>query len=208
MKQKIDINGWNRKEHFEFFSALDDPFFGITTNVDFTKIYLQSKEQHKPFFLYSVHFLLKCINECEAFKLRIEGSDVIKFDRIHVSPTIGKDDGTFGFGFFEYMPDLDSFIINAEKEINRVKNSSGLAFSPETGRIDLIRYSALPWFAFSEMKHATSFGNDGGVPRISTGKLTKNGERYMLPISICAHHGLMDGRNVAELLEIIEEMKR
>ena len=44
MKQIIDINSWNRKEHFYFFSKLDDPFWGITTTVDFTKIYLLSKE--------------------------------------------------------------------------------------------------------------------------------------------------------------------
>jgi len=41
MKQIIDINSWNRKEHFYFFSKLDDPFWGITTTVDFTKIYLR-----------------------------------------------------------------------------------------------------------------------------------------------------------------------
>ena len=59
MKQLIDLENWNRKEHFYFFSKLDDPFWGITTTVDFTKIYLLSKELEKPFFLYSIHFLLK-----------------------------------------------------------------------------------------------------------------------------------------------------
>ena len=38
-KTKLNIESWNRKEHFRFFSAFDDPFFGITTNVDFTTIY-------------------------------------------------------------------------------------------------------------------------------------------------------------------------
>ena len=33
-KTKLNIESWNRKEHFRFFSAFDDPFFGITTNVD------------------------------------------------------------------------------------------------------------------------------------------------------------------------------
>ena len=35
MKQVIDLDNWNRKEHFAFFSAFDDPFFGVTTLVDF-----------------------------------------------------------------------------------------------------------------------------------------------------------------------------
>lgn len=206
MKQLIDLKHWNRKEHFEFFSTFDDPFFGITTLVDFTGIYKRSEEEKKPFFLYSVHYLLKCVNDTEAFRLRIEDKQVVKYDLIHVSPTIGREDGTFGFGFFEYNADFGVFVQNAEKEIARVKNSDGLSFSENTGRPDLIRYSALPWFAFSEMKHAVSFGKGDSVPRISTGKLMQQDEKYLLPISISAHHALMDGRNVAELIGKIETL--
>ena len=54
------------------------------------------------FFLYSVYFLLKCINATPAFKLRIENGEVVEYDNINISPTIGREDGTFGFGFFEY----------------------------------------------------------------------------------------------------------
>ena len=32
----IDIATWNRREHYEHFSAFDDPFFGVTVNVDCT----------------------------------------------------------------------------------------------------------------------------------------------------------------------------
>ncbi len=98
MKQTIDITHWNRREHFEFFSRFDDPFFGITTLVDFTKAYEHIKAHRRPFFLSSVHFLLKCVNETEAFRLRTEDGKLVQYDTIHVSPTIGREDGTFGFG--------------------------------------------------------------------------------------------------------------
>lgn len=32
MKRVINLDNWNRKEHFKFFSALDDPFWGITAH--------------------------------------------------------------------------------------------------------------------------------------------------------------------------------
>lgn len=205
MKQVIDLDNWNRKEHFAFFSAFDDPFFGITTLVDFTSIYKQSKERKVSFFLYSLHYLLRGINETDAFKLRIEDGSVVRYDTIHISPTIGREDGTFGFGFFEYAPNLELFIQKALTETERVKNGSGLSFSEHTGRADVIRYSALPWFTFSEMKHATSFKNEDSVPRVSTGKLIRENDKYVLPISICAHHGLMDGRDIAELLRKLSD---
>lgn len=204
MKTFIDVERWNRKEHFRFFSAMDDPFFGVTVLIDFTAVYQEAREKHLSFFLCSVHHILKCVNETEVFKLRIEGDDVVKYDRIHVSPTIGREDGTFGFGFFEYRPELDIFISQAKLEIERVKGAAGLSFSANTGRQDAIRYSSLPWFAFSEMKHAVSFKNGDSIPRISTGKLVEENGKYILPVSVCGHHGLMDGRHVAELIEKLE----
>ena len=156
-KTKLNIESWNRKEHFRFFSAFDDPFFGITTNVDFTTIYLEAKRNSQSFFLYSLHHILTKANETDEFKLRIEeGNSVVKYDTIHVSPTIGREDGTFGFAFFEYIPDRNEFIQQAIQEITRVKNSTGLSFSKNTGREDVIRYSSIPWLSFSEMKQIRS----------------------------------------------------
>ena len=150
-KTKLNIESWNRKEHFRFFSAFDDPFFGITTNVDFTTIYLETKHDSQSFFLYSLHHILTKANETDEFKLRIEGGNsVVKYDTIHVSPTIGREDGTFGFAFFEYIPDRNDFIQQAIQEITRVKNSTGLSFSKDTGREDVIRYSSIPWFSVLE----------------------------------------------------------
>lgn len=97
------------------------------------------------------------------------------------------------------------FIENAEKEIHRVKNSTGLSFSKDTARADVIRYSALPWFAFSEMKHAGSIQTGDSIPKISTGKLIQEKKKLLLPISISVHHGLVDGRNVAEFIQNVKD---
>ena len=43
MKHPIDLEHWNRKEHFRFFGSMDDPFFGLTTQIDVTSIYKEAK---------------------------------------------------------------------------------------------------------------------------------------------------------------------
>lgn len=43
MKHPIDLEHWNRKEHFLFFGSMDDPFFGLTTQIDVTSIYKRRK---------------------------------------------------------------------------------------------------------------------------------------------------------------------
>ncbi|MCQ4912747.1 chloramphenicol acetyltransferase, partial [Phocaeicola vulgatus] len=73
---------------------------------------------------YSVHFILKSINATTAFKLRIENAELVEYDKINISPTIGREHGTFGFRFFLYDTDLSLFIQYAEKEIHREKKSS------------------------------------------------------------------------------------
>lgn len=82
--------------------------------VDFTSIYQQSKNMEVSFFLYSVHFLLKCINATTAFKLRIENGEVVEYDKINISPTIGREDGTFGFGFLS-MTQIFLYLLKMQK---------------------------------------------------------------------------------------------
>ena len=49
MKHPIDLEHWNRKEQFLFFDAMDDPFFGLTTQIDVTSIYKEAKADHASF---------------------------------------------------------------------------------------------------------------------------------------------------------------
>ena len=54
----IDIATWNRREHYEHFSAFDDPFFGVTVNVDCTRAYQEAKDKGVSFSLLVLHNLI------------------------------------------------------------------------------------------------------------------------------------------------------
>jgi len=51
MKQKLNLETWNRKEHFLFFNQMEEPFFGVTITVDCTKAYEKAKQLGVSFFL-------------------------------------------------------------------------------------------------------------------------------------------------------------
>lgn len=74
-----------------------------------------------------MHFLLKCINATTAFKLRIENGEVVEYDKINISPTIGREDGTFGFGFLS-MTQIFLYLLKCRKEIHRVKTVPDFLF--------------------------------------------------------------------------------
>ncbi len=206
MRTLIDLTNWNRKEHFEFFGGFDEPFFGITTTVDFTIGYQKIKDFGYPYFLYYLHKSLQAANAIEAFKYRIEGKEVFLYDKIHASPTIGREDHTFGFSFMEFNADFEVFKTEAEKEIKEVKNTSGLRHTANAKRIDTIHYSSIPWYNFTGLTHARHFQFKDSVPKISFGKYNKENGKLNLPIAINVHHGLVDGYHVGLYLEEFQRL--
>ena len=120
MKTKLDIQNWNRRDHYRYFGSYDDPYFGVVVNVDCTEAYRHCKEENRSFFLHYIYASIKAINLVENFRYRIIDGDVWVFDRVHPSPTIARKDGTFGFAHFKYTDDFSSFAKDAQEKIAEV----------------------------------------------------------------------------------------
>ncbi|MDR2038904.1 MAG: chloramphenicol acetyltransferase [Bacteroidales bacterium] len=199
----IDKATWNRKEHFEHFSAFDDPFFGVTVNVDCTNTYQHAKKRGLPFSLLVVHRITTAASKVEEFRYRIEGDDVVCYDSLIPEGTVGRADHTFSFASFGYDADEYIFVQKAKAEIKRLQQTKGLNKS-DVYHPNAIHYSAVPWFSFTDMKHPSNMRSGDSVPKISTGKFFSEKDRLMMPVSITCHHGLMDGYHIGRFLELLE----
>ena len=169
MKQKLNLDTWNRKEHFLFFKQMEEPFFGITTTIDCTKAYQKSKELGVSFFAFYLHKTMVAVNSIESFRYRIIDDEIYIFDKIDASATILREDKTFGFSLIEFDNDLSVFFEIVQKEIARIQTTSGL-FTREFSE-NLIHFSALPWVNFTSFSHARSFTWPDSCPKISFGKM-------------------------------------
>ncbi len=200
----LDINNWNRKEHFHFFKIFEEPFFGVTVDVDCTNLYLKSKETNTSFFLRYLHASLVSANSIEAFKYRIENIEkVAVHDVIDASATISRADNTFGFSYIHFNSDFIIFAQNAQKEIDRIQSSNSLL--PPINQQNCIYFSSLPWLKFTSLSHARNFSIGDSVPKISFGKLTDVNKKKSLPVSIHVHHALCDGYDVGRFVERFQE---
>ncbi|WP_415327281.1 CatA-like O-acetyltransferase [Chryseobacterium sp. MMS23-Vi53] len=197
----IDLESWNRKEHFEFFSGMKSPFFGFTTEVDCTKAYDNAKKNGYSFFAYYLHKSMVAVNSVDELRLRIVDGQVLLFDEVHGGSTIGRADGTFGFSFFYYSPDFETFNAGLQEEIKGVQNSTGLRISNDVLPINHIRHTTIPWNSFSALLHPTNFDPKECIPKITFGKFNIRDGRKFLPVSIEAHHGLADGLHLAKYIE-------
>lgn len=204
MKQKLDVDNWARKDQFHFFKNFEEPFFGVCVSVDCTRAYRQAKERGVSFFLYYLHGSLVAANETEPFRYRIAEGEVLVYDRVHASATINRPNGTFGFSYIDYYPGFAGFVAAAQVEIERVQNSTGLI--PSGAGENVIHYSAIPWLNFTGLSHARRFAFPDSCPKISFGKVTETAGRLQMPVSIHAHHALMDGYHVGQYVDRFQEL--
>ena len=202
MKHKLDLNAWNRKEHFAFFKQMEEPFFGVTTRIDCTKAYAKAKELGVTFFTYYLHKTLLAVNAVENFRYRIIGEEVYDFDRIDASATILRDDKTFGFSLIEFDENLATFAEITKKEIARIQVTPGLI--TRDFEINLIHFSAVPWIDFTSYSHARSFTWPDSCPKISYGKMTDENGKKTMSVAVMAHHGLVDGYHMGLFVEALQ----
>ena len=199
----IDIATWKRKEHFDYFCSLDEPYWSMTTEVDCTKAYEDSKRLGHSFFLSCLYSSLTAVHEVEELRMRIAEGQVVCYDEIHASATILRADETFGCCFIEYIKDFRKFAANAVVKIEHTLNTSGMCLEQDY-LLNQIHYSSIPWCNFTSLTYARSLKPQDTVPKITFGQRRSVSERYLMPVSIQVHHGLVDGLHVARYLHKFE----
>jgi len=200
---EIDISTWKRKAQFEFFKTYENPFFNITVNVDVTKIYTFSKENELSFFYCTLHAITAAVNEVPELRCRIRGEKVRIHNTINVGCTFLHDDETFGFFYVPFTKDIELFCKNCDVEIKKIKESKVLQASG-VDEDDLIHCSVLPWVNFTSIKHPRRSPVTDCIPKIVFGKYITQGERKIMPVSLDAHHALVDGFHGAKFFSHLE----
>jgi len=198
---RIDMETWARRPLFELFNAYSEPYHGVCLRVDCTETFRYAKERGLSVFLSLLHRSLVAANKAENFRLRAVHGEVWMYETIHGGSAVGRPNGTIGFAHYAYRPQLDEFVREAAVELERVKGRSDL--ERYAGQ-NIIRYSVLPWFDFTDISHARDFSARDSAPKITFGKITEAAGRHTMPVSIHVHHGLADGSHVAEFVQRFE----
>jgi len=204
MHEKIDIRTWKRREIYEFFKDFNEPYFGITIELDCTEAYDYAKKRGISFFLYYLYLTLKAVNQNEAFKYRIEGDELLLYDVINGSATIDRDDGTFGFSHILYFEELDSFLEKATEEVIRVRTSNHLMRSGIGENI--IHFSSLPWIGFTHVSHPRNYKRRDSIPKITFGKFHAKNKKRFIPVSVHVNHAVADGLHVGLFFESLQKL--
>jgi chloramphenicol O-acetyltransferase type A len=199
----IDTEAWSRRHLFRLFKDYDNPSFNICADVDATRLLDFAHARGLSFFV-TYHFLsTKTCNELEPFRYRLRGERVLVHDRIDAGAVLLLPDDSFTFVYFDFTEDFGAFHASASAIVERARvEPPGL--DAREDRDDLIYHSVIPWVSFTSISHARDSRQKSGIPKVSFGKYREANGRVLMPVSVEAHHALMDGLHAGRFFERLQ----
>lgn len=201
--QLIDMETWPRREAFEFFSGMSQPFYSVTFRLDITRLRAYTKEHGLSFYYALVWLTTKAVNEVENFRYAISEGRVVLLDRRLPSFT-DLHPGAEQFHIVN-MPetgeDMAAFCTAAKE-----KSAAQKGFLEGEDTEDLIFFSCLPWVEITSVTNERDFDPDDSVPRIVWGKYAEEGGRQRLQMSLELNHRFVDGLHIGRFYEILSGM--
>lgn len=198
---KIDLDAYPRRAHFEYFRGLGYPYVGATVNLDATRFLQRTKAAGRPFFL---SFLYEAANAVEALRQRIVEDGIAQFAFCPTSHTVMRPDGTFVYCRLEANMPREEFLAYAATQ-----QKAALAGGDIEDGEDALSYlfvSTVPWFSYTALVQAVPTGADADSnPRITWGRYFEQAGRTLIPVSLLAHHALVDGLHIGQFYQNLSE---
>ncbi|NQV49050.1 MAG: hypothetical protein HQ507_01030 [Candidatus Marinimicrobia bacterium] len=202
--RSIDVEKWERKEQFHFFQNYDNPFFGFTTEIDVSKLLKYTRSMRYSFFAACLFASQRQVNLIPEFRYRIKGNELVEYSEISAGSTVLKTNKVFTFCYFDYFDSFQAFH-------GQVKDRVALC-SAASARLDdhdydpaQVHYSVIPWIHFSALSHPRNYGTDDSIPKIVFGKYSETEGRTLMPVSVEAHHSIMDGYHLGLYFEGLQQ---
>lgn len=203
--QRINWADWPRKEIFDYFSSISNPFYSVTFTVDVTNLYWFVKEHQLSFYYALVYLCTKAINHVEAFRYTLDRGNLVLLDARSPSFTDLKPGAeTFHIVTMPCEGSIGDFCRAARER--SLSQTTFLNQASETN--DLIYFSCLPWVELTALTNERDFDPDDTVPRIAWGKYTEETGRKNLHISLELNHRFADGLHIGKFYEELCRLMR
>lgn len=199
----IDLEAWRRREHFLLFRDYDRPHFSITAAVDVSACYAATRAGEGASFTLAMLFAaMQAANAVEAFRLRLREDGVWCHDAIGIGCTVARPDRTFGFAYFAHDASFARFAAEGAREMERARAGTTLGDAREADDATL-HATVLPWIRFTSFTNAMR--REDSVPKLTFGKRYAEGGAWYVPVCVEVHHALVDGIDVGEFLERLQD---
>lgn len=198
----IDRTTWPRRHHLETFLRFERPHTAVCAPVDVTPLVAAVRAQGGSLFATLLHAACVAANAVPELRQRLRGEDVVEHDVVHPSFTVAGPDDAFRFCPGRFEADPERFRLAMREAMDAAAGALPLAEAPGDDRIFV---SSLPWVAFASVEHPMKSRHDC-VPRIAWGRVETTAGASRVPLSLTAHHGLVDGVHMGRFFRRFEEI--
>lgn len=201
--RKIDPNTWPRRDIFDFFSKISNPFYSVTFNVDVTEAYAYAKRSGLSFYYALVYLVTRAINSVEAFRYALVDGELVLLDERSPSFTdLKKGSESFHIVTMPCKGDIAEFCFDAKR-----RSAGQTTFlSTDKEGVDLIYFSCLPWIELTALTNERDFDPDDAIPRVSWGKFHERDGRKILGMSLELNHRFTDGVHIGKFAEALQNL--
>ena len=198
--KKVDMEADPRSGQFAYFRAMVNPWAGVTVSVDITDFH--KALNGRPFFLSFLYAAVRAANDVPELRRRLRDGEVIEYDRCQPSYTAMRPNGVYVYCLVDSgtLP-YEAFIREGKRKQQEALERKELK---ETGdSLNHFFVSSLPWLSFTGLSLPLPQPADSN-PRITWGKYFAQGDRYLLPLSVLCHHGLVDGLHISRFYDTLD----
>ena len=194
---------WERKELFDFFSGVSDPFYSVSFRLDVTRLYDVCKARGLSFYYALVYLSTKAINETPAFSYALRGGELVRLAERRPSFTDLKK-GAEQFHIVTMAADgtMEDFCRAAREK--SAAQTMFIDMSQEGD--DLIFLSCLPWLDLTALTNERNFDPDDAIPRLAWGKYVRREGRLELGYSVEVNHRFIDGLHIGRFGERLQAL--
>ena len=197
----IDWESYPRKAHFAYFSAMADPYAGVTAPVDVTGLLAACRERGAPFFLSFLWCAGRAANAVPQLRQRIVDGRPVEFSSCDTSHTVLRADGTYCYCRLDCTRPFGEFLPQAVRRQEQAKAGGDLDDGEDA--LSLLFVSTLPWVGYTALRQPAPAPADSN-PRITWGRYDEAGGRIAMPVTLLVNHALVDGAHMGRFYQALE----
>lgn len=201
---KIDIENWERRDLFKFYTTELKIVMNMTVDVDVTNLVGEVKKNGLRFYPTMIWIVSRLMNARDEFKYSLtEDGELIKWDYISPSYTdFNKETEKFNKFVTEYSPDFKTFYDRVISDCEKHKNEIGFLPNQPKNVFDI---SCLPWTTYKSLDLHIYGEGKSLFPIVIWGKYREENGKILLPVTAMLHHAVCDGYNISRFFEELSQ---
>ena len=197
----FDIENWERREIYEVFSGVDQPFYSVTFRLDVTKLRRYTRAHALPFYLSLTYLVTQAMNSVPEFMLTIRDGQPDMLPRREPSFTdLAPGSECFRIVTCPVAGSMEDFC----REARRMADAQERFIVTESESDALIFISCLPWADITSLTNERLFDFDDCVPRVAWGKYVERDGRVELGMALEVNHRVIDGVHIGQFVRALE----